>query len=250
MDDSELAAAHDANFLATISLLADVVDGGFRESFGSVHVAATRLGFAFFNAIFVTEPSAGLEDLSQAVELMRTERLPFVVHVRNDLPQAADAKRSLGLVGDGLLPCFGMEPRRAPQPPKELSIARVDHASFEPFMAALVVGFEMPRAMAENLFLIRILDDPGLRGYLGSVDGRPVATAMSMRTGQTLGVYSVATLPDARGRGYGTALTWATLADADPGVEAVVLQASELGRPVYERMGFRLVREFLELGPA
>jgi predicted GNAT family acetyltransferase len=82
------------------------------------------------------------------------------------------------------------------------------------------------------------------------VDARPVATALSVRTGDVVGIYSVATLPEARGHGYGTALTWMTLADAEPGVRAAVLQASPMGRPVYERMGFRLVREFVELGEA
>ncbi len=59
--------------------------------------------------------------------------------------------------------------------------------------------------------------------------------------------HNVATIEAARGRGYGTAMTWAAIADAAPGVEIAVLQASALGRPVYERMGFRMVVEYDEL---
>ena len=46
----------------------------------------------------------------------------------------------------------------------------------------------------------------------------------------------VATLPDARGHGYGEAVTWAATLAA-PEVPAVLI-ASDLGRPVYERMGY------------
>lgn len=248
MDESELAAAHDANFVACIGLLAQVADAGFTRSFGRVRVAVTRAPSAFFNAVFVTEQLVGRDDdLRNAVDLMRGEGLPFTVHVRADLSAEVAAARSLGLVGDDLLPCYAIEPGPIPAPPTKLEMGRVDAATFGLFLDTMVVGFGLPRDLAVALFRPRILDVPGVRGYLGTVAGRPVATAMSVRTGDTVGIYSIATVPDARGRGYGTAMTWITLNDVDPGVRIGILQASLMGRPVYERMGFRLVREYLEL---
>jgi predicted GNAT family acetyltransferase len=46
----------------------------------------------------------------------------------------------------------------------------------------------------------------------------------------------VATLPQARGRGYGAALTMAAAGIA-PGLPALLL-ASDAGRPVYQHLGF------------
>lgn len=46
----------------------------------------------------------------------------------------------------------------------------------------------------------------------------------------------VATVPEARRRGFGEALTWQA-ALAEPGLPAMLL-SSDPGRPVYERMGF------------
>ena len=57
-----------------------------------------------------------------------------------------------------------------------------------------------------------------------------------------VGIYAVATLPDRRGKGYGDALTRAALAAA-PHLPAV-LEASELGQPIYQRMGFQVVSEY------
>jgi GNAT superfamily N-acetyltransferase len=49
----------------------------------------------------------------------------------------------------------------------------------------------------------------------------------------------VAALEAARGRGIGTAITLAPLLDArDRGYRVGVLQASEMGYPIYARMGF------------
>jgi predicted GNAT family N-acyltransferase len=50
------------------------------------------------------------------------------------------------------------------------------------------------------------------------------------------GVYVIATLEEARGRGYGGAITAHCMA-VDPAKPAV-LQASDLGQPVYRRLGF------------
>ena len=53
---------------------------------------------------------------------------------------------------------------------------------------------------------------------------------------------------DLRGRGLGAADTWAATM-ADPTLPAMLI-ASDLGRPVYERMGYlRLTRFALWLGP-
>jgi hypothetical protein len=78
--------------------------------------------------------------------------------------------------------------------------------------------------------------------WVGRVDGVPVSTASAYESDGFVGVYAVATAAAARGRGYGEALSWAAIAWR-PGLPAT-LQASSMGRPVYERMGFRAVAEF------
>jgi len=56
------------------------------------------------------------------------------------------------------------------------------------------------------------------------------------------GVVAVGTLPQARRRGIGAALTWAAVAaGAERGHDTIVLQASPMGFPLYTAMGFRTV---------
>jgi predicted acetyltransferase len=77
--------------------------------------------------------------------------------------------------------------------------------------------------------------------YVGYANGAPVVSGLGWRTGRTIGVYAIATLPKARRRGYAAAMTARVVTDGlANGCDLAALQASELGRPIYERLGFRV----------
>jgi GNAT superfamily N-acetyltransferase len=86
--------------------------------------------------------------------------------------------------------------------------------------------------------------DSVLRHFVGWLGERPVAGAtlfLDDTTG-TAGIYHVDVLPDARGRGFGKAVTAVALDVArGTGSSLGVLSASILGTPVYLRLGFRIV---------
>ena len=107
----------------------------------------------------------------------------------------------------------------------------------------------MPAAAADALFSPSFAADPDVELFLGSLDGQPVGTAVAIRTGDVSGVYAVGTLPAARRRGVGSALTWAAVAAGQAwGCDTIVLQASEMGFPIYAAMGFRTVVEYAVFG--
>lgn len=81
-----------------------------------------------------------------------------------------------------------------------------------------------------------------LEVFLGRVDGRAVATSIAFVSHGFCGVYAVATAAEARSRGYGEALSWAaTLFRADL---PATLQASDMGLPIYRRMGYEVFGHF------
>jgi GNAT superfamily N-acetyltransferase len=84
------------------------------------------------------------------------------------------------------------------------------------------------------------LDPERFRRYVARHDGEPAASVVTATTGSDCSIWAVATLPEARGQGLSTALMRQALADAAAdGCETSTLQASELGRPVYEKAGYR-----------
>ncbi|MFI5027464.1 MAG: GNAT family N-acetyltransferase [Solirubrobacterales bacterium] len=79
----------------------------------------------------------------------------------------------------------------------------------------------------------------GVAAFLAYLDGKPVSIAMTIVSHRVAGVYWVGSLERARGRGLGRAVTAAaTNAGFDLGAELASLQASPMGRPVYEAMGY------------
>jgi GNAT superfamily N-acetyltransferase len=131
-------------------------------------------------------------------------------------------------LGPGLLP--GFEIHRA-----------IDAVGIEDHRRVVTEGFGLPSAVAFGTTCAELLDHPDCVVYIGYADGAPVVSGLGWRTGRTIGVYAIATIPTARRRGYGAAMTARVVTDGlATGCDLAVLQASELGRPIYERLGFRV----------
>lgn len=79
-----------------------------------------------------------------------------------------------------------------------------------------------------------------VQAFVAFDDGDPVAAAVAHNHAGVTGVYLVATLPHARGRGFGEAVSWA--ATTAFGDQPATLQASEFGGPLYARMGYETTR--------
>jgi Acetyltransferase (GNAT) family len=84
-----------------------------------------------------------------------------------------------------------------------------------------------------------ILADARMTMLTGRSGGRPVAAAMSYRTGSAVGIYGVTTVASARGRGYASALTRALV---DPALPSVLSPSPE-AESLYRRLGFGDVGE-------
>jgi len=79
-----------------------------------------------------------------------------------------------------------------------------------------------------------------VQNYVGYLNGKPVSTSSLIYGGGAAGIYSVATLPEARGKGIGSAVTLKPLQDAcEMGYRIGTLQSSDMGFNVYKKLGFR-----------
>jgi GNAT superfamily N-acetyltransferase len=75
--------------------------------------------------------------------------------------------------------------------------------------------------------------------FLATVGGVPAAASTLWCAAGVAGLYNVGTLPGYRGRGLGALVSVAAMAAGrDAGYRTGVLQASDMGRPIYERLGF------------
>jgi GNAT superfamily N-acetyltransferase len=84
------------------------------------------------------------------------------------------------------------------------------------------------------------LPPDGLTTYVARLGGRPAGCLTIVDHEGNADVEMVAVVPEARGRGIAGKLLSHALADAaERGLETSTLVATRLGRPVYERLGYR-----------
>jgi GNAT superfamily N-acetyltransferase len=143
----------------------------------------------------------------------------------------------------GYPPLMVRPPSSLPPAPPELYIVEAaDDDTLRDLDRVMIHGYPIHEMHPEDhLTDARALGGP-LRCFVGYLGDEPVTCAAAYIGEQEVGVYMVATLPQARGKGYGAAVTAAAVASA-PGLPAV-LQASDNGQPVYARLGFQMVTPF------
>jgi ribosomal protein S18 acetylase RimI-like enzyme len=108
------------------------------------------------------------------------------------------------------------------------------------------VAFEIPYTIAKMVYSREEAWHGDYQGYVGFVDGRAVAICALVASAGVIGVYSLATLPAYRRRGYGEALlrTAASEVSRRTGFTCMTLQSTEAGYELYKRMGFHDATRF------
>ena len=124
--------------------------------------------------------------------------------------------------------------------PRDLRIERVESpAMLHVWEQTVSRGYPLEGledAPAGALASPSLLRDPHYGAWMGFVADQPVAAASAWAAHGMVNVTLVATLPEARRKGYGEALTWAA-SRLEPTLPAMLLSSDD-GRPVYERMGY------------
>lgn len=249
LSDGALVNAIKANFYALFSSLGRTPMVDFLNQPPLLRWR-TRIHHPFFQGVLVTAQAPGDEE-----RLIRESRDYFDAH---DIPIASwwlspgldwapwrQPLQQIGFVPDDDPPGMAvvLDELVAPAPPDQLSVVRVeDAATLRAWSSVFVAGYELPEQMgAAFCELIAALDEDGpMQHYLAYRDDTPVATASLVLAAGVAGIYNVATLPEARGQGFGSAITLASLRAAQAlGYRAGILQSSEMGFNIYQRLGFR-----------
>jgi GNAT superfamily N-acetyltransferase len=137
-----------------------------------------------------------------------------------------------------------------PEPVPNFALQRVSNAEMQTLWARIVaVGTGFPEAATAALVRLEAslgdLQYQAQLRYIGWLDGTPVATAAMVLDSGVAGIYAVATLPEARRKGIGRHMTVRPLLEArQMGYHVGILQASPMGYPVYQKIGFQNVCEY------
>jgi ribosomal protein S18 acetylase RimI-like enzyme len=128
---------------------------------------------------------------------------------------------------------------------EELEIRELKPTEVGIHVRVAAAGFEAGEEHFAQFMPPSMLEPKEIRCYVGEVDGEPVVTGLGVTVGDHVGIFSVATVPQARRRGYGTAITTRAIEDGrEAGAAWVWLQSSPSAYRLYERLGFREIESW------
>jgi N-acetylglutamate synthase len=226
-------------------LVASVPSGwAVAERFGIA--AVTGVAFPTLNGVWVASPEVDEQALSSLLDRVAATGLPHCLQARPAAAQKLDGfAADRGMTVSEEIPLMVLEDTAGLSPGREASelvIRELAAAEAELHARTAAAGFETPPEPFVQLLTPSTLAHPGVRSYVGEVEGEPVTTGLGFTFGTYVGIFNIATLPLSRRRGYGAAITARAVLDGlASGAKWAWLQSSPAGYSVYEELGFRPV---------
>ena len=242
------------NFIGSFESGARMVPSGAVERIGGLTAVRMGLPGSGFNLVFGLNHPKSIAQVREGIErlFLRTNTGFQIVTLPETLNELEPLIQELNLTEEEVIPGMVLDPipDTHPSPPKELQIRHVGGSEeVTDFLRTAAVGFGAPPNFFDVWKPGFLAAGAGLSPrdatYVGYVGGKPAATALCFTTGNVAGIYIVSTLPEFRRRGFGESMTWRAIAGGRmAGCRLSYLQASKMGRPIYERMGYRVIEEY------
>lgn len=237
----ELLARCHANAIESYRVFGETTPGARVEDHESLVLMDGLATDSMGNVAIVTAPPADPDQvINDAAAFFAPHRRPWILFA---LPAAASnlapAAVRQGLRDEGWFPGLVLDPipSGAPEPPASMEIRQVETLEeLRTFEETASRAYEVESGPVYDGWLHR----PGFSFFQAYYREEPVATAALVASDGIAGIIWVGTVPEARRRGAGQAVVWKAIeAGRALGLRTSALWATPMGRPMYERMGFR-----------
>lgn len=197
------------------------------------------------NLALISRAATAVDVLRDAA-VLREGAFPSAIAFLDDgTPEQLAAASDLGFSPAESMPLMSVTPDTLASTalPDEYTFREVTVNEADAWARAVSAGYGLPLLVGSLFGVDRAAARcPGKARYFAvEHDGRMVATSLVYLHDGLAGIYGVATLPEHRGKGLGAHMTAEPLRVAwELGYTTGLLQSSEMGAPVYSRIGFRI----------
>jgi GNAT superfamily N-acetyltransferase len=249
----------DANLRAALQFFGEATGSGEIRELDGVRAIYSGLDYGVFNIATLSAPvpagSGGLEArIAECARFYKSRSERWSFWLCEELLEGGERRRARQAFAEcgmhaishppGMLAASLRRPEPALPPIECRPVA--EQAGRDAFAEITSACFDIPYSVSRAVYRPERAWQGTYRGYLALAGGKPVSIIALTAAAGVLGVYSLATAPEFRRRGYGEALLRAALAQERErtGLERMVLQSTEAGYRLYRRLGFRDVAKF------
>jgi GNAT superfamily N-acetyltransferase len=246
------------NLRTAMRFFGGATSAGEIVSLPGVVVIYSGLDYGVFNIALLDRPvthPAALETLvAETSRYFKARKTRWSFWICEDLLELPARRRARQLLGE-----FGL--RAISHPPGMIAtglqppVRRLPDIDVQPvagrslrcaFAEITALSFDIPFDIAEAVYTQERAWRGEYQGYVGLVNGAPASIVAIVVDAGAIGVYSLATDPSFRRRGYAEAVMRQAVRDAQArtGIDKIVLQSTEIGYPLYRRMGFHDATRF------
>ncbi len=247
MNDTELHLA-DLNYFESFRVLIDNMKKGHSHDEAALKYTDCGMAAVFFNNVFLFKPYNNLDTkIKQAQSYFKQAERPFRVVVREEYSDTIDnVAKSLALKKVDCVPM--MIHRALPQieAPSNLDWMQVTNSeTLKDYRDVMASAFVFPDWLIDKVLSDNILNEEHLVMVVAYENGIACSGAMLIQQQELAGIYWVGTKQGYERKGLAAKVTaQAILLGRDRGCTWSILQASDKGKPVYERMGFETIAHY------
>jgi N-acetylglutamate synthase len=239
--DADVVAAALA---ATWQHLTGALPGGWVLRDGGAIAWVSGVALPTLNGVWAEDADPGPDAVARLLDCVKAAGLPYCLQLRPDASPALAglaAGRAMSLEMEfPLMVLRDPVAVKSARAPAGLTLRELSPGQAGLHASVAAAGFEVPEELFVQLISPDMLRLPGVRCYLGEVDGRAATTGLGVTVGDFVGVFNIATPPAHRRQGYGAAVTvWAVADGLAAGAKWSWLQSSPAGYATYARLGFQ-----------
>ena len=184
--------------------------------------------------------------LTRSVARAKERGLPLLAMMSPHVAQTlAPIATRLGLTAAGTSPLMVLRAGTPVRPSRPVKVTRALGPELVGIAGDLVAAaFDVPRDAVARCIDVGLNETAGVETYIAWGDDGPMSAVSVTPTGNTAGISLMATMPRRQRKGMGRALLTQVINDyRGRGVERFHLGATEVGRPLYESIGFEKIAD-------
>jgi GNAT superfamily N-acetyltransferase len=192
------------------------------------------------NMLFLT-PGAAIEECEQVLEAVQRKDVEALLVVDEGAQGLCSWAEDRGLICVGQMPMMERKAAKL-QPSSGFRVQRVGSNEAGTANRLAAAAFSLDEAACKLAMAPGAFETDEIDLWMADDEGTPLGCGVFIRTGEHVGIYTMATDPDQQKRGVGRAILETAMAYyQNGGVKRFTLGATEKGYPLYSKVGFEVI---------